>query len=90
MKEDFNRFRKTTDNQMNTMNQLMKTLFIDYELNNPRNALKHIQRLSNELLILINNICQRNNINWWLNYGNLLGAIRHGYFVPWDDEKGLP
>lgn len=89
IKKDFNIFKNTTDKQMETMNYLMKTLFVDYEMNNPKNALKYIQELSNELLKLIDNICKKNDISFWLNYGNLLGAVRHGYFVPWDDEVDI-
>lgn len=89
IKKEFIEFKHTTDKQMNTVHQLMKNLFIDYELNSPKDSLKYIQELLDELLILIGRICEKNNIEWWLNYGNLLGAVRHGYFVPWDDEVDI-
>jgi len=39
-----------------------------------------------EILQLIDQICERNNITYFASSGTLLGAIRHGGFIPWDDD----
>ena len=42
-----------------------------------------------ELLETIDKICTENNLRWWTHYGTLLGTIRHGGFIPWDDDLDI-
>lgn len=39
-----------------------------------------------EMLKYIDKVCSENNIPYWLSSGTCLGAIRHGGFIPWDDD----
>lgn len=38
------------------------------------------------LLKYFKEICDKNNIQYYLGYGTLLGSIRHSGYIPWDDD----
>lgn len=75
----------SSNNQLNSQNQLLNILFTncDFQING---ELRDIQVLYVELLRFIDNVCNKYEINYWIDYGTLLGAVRHGGFIPWDDD----
>ena len=47
---------------------------------------RQIQLTAFEILKLFDGICRRNDLKYYLTAGSLLGAVRHGGFIPWDDD----
>lgn len=48
--------------------------------------LKDIWQVELEILDEIDRVCKENGLRYSLGYGTLLGAVRHGGFIPWDDD----
>ncbi|MDO4487079.1 MAG: LicD family protein [Bacillota bacterium] len=57
-----------------------------YETTNKDKILKTLQTMELELLQELDRICRKYNIQYSLGGGTCLGQVRHGGFIPWDDD----
>lgn len=48
--------------------------------------LREVQQAGLESLVEFDRICRKYDIKYTITLGTLLGAIRHGGFIPWDDD----
>lgn len=57
---------------------------------NPDGSMLRRQQLRMlDILLYIDKVCKDNDIKYWLSSGTLLGAVRHGGFIPWDDDLDI-
>jgi len=51
--------------------------------------LRKAQLIMLDMLIEFDAICKKHQLQYWLDSGTLLGAVRHRGFIPWDDDIDL-
>lgn len=52
-------------------------------------TIEDAKQIELEILDYIDTLCKKHNINYIINYGTLIGAVRHEGFIPWDDDIDL-
>lgn len=52
-------------------------------------TLREIQLATLDILKEVVKVCDRHGLTYYLSGGTLLGAVRHGGFIPWDDDLDI-
>ena len=42
-----------------------------------------------EILSEIDRVCTKYNIKYFADWGTFLGTVRHGGYIPWDDDMDI-
>lgn len=58
----------------------------DHIRNGYSGKLHLLREIEKDMLREIDRICRKHDIKYFICYGTMLGAVRHGGFIPWDDD----
>ena len=78
---EFNELKEIVDTQHGYLNNI----FVYHKLELTP-YLELMRSISYDLMNFFDNICTKYDIEYWLDFGTLLGAVRHDDFIPWDDD----
>lgn len=56
---------------------------------NNKLELSETQKIALDVLKTVADVCEEENIRYYLVFGTLIGAIRHKGFIPWDDDLDI-
>ena len=57
--------------------------------NDPQQSVRDVQLKILEIMKYIDALCRRHGIVYYIMGGTALGAVRHGGFIPWDDDLDI-
>ena len=52
-------------------------------------SVRDVQNKILEIMKYIDKLCRKNNVVYYIMGGTALGAVRHGGFIPWDDDLDI-
>ena len=68
----------------------MQNFLFDIEnLPKAKGDLRKLQNIYANFLFILINILEKYNLSYWVDFGTLLGTIRHKGFIPWDDDMDI-
>lgn len=73
-------------NDIQSLHTLLNACIDIKQIPPAKGNLRKLQMADLYLLQIFDSICSKYKLNYWLDGGTLLGAIRHKGFIPWDDD----
>lgn len=75
--------------KIDTLDKFLKKFFVITQIAPASGLLRDVQLAQLKMLKEIDWICQENKLSYWLEFGTLIGAVRHKGFIPWDDDVDI-
>lgn len=72
--------------KIDSLQSVLQFTFNIKDMQKARGTLRDIQLAELKILKEIKRVCSEQSIIWWIDFGTLLGAVRHKGFIPWDDD----
>lgn len=94
-KVDLKHFRRTVKTDWAKEAEQMKEISMDFFRDEVRNgffiptAVKQAWAAQLQVLDVIDTICRKHGITYFADWGTILGTVRHGGYVPWDDDMDI-
>ncbi|QOX65068.1 LicD family protein [Anoxybacterium hadale] len=73
--------------KVTSLNTVQRNFWINYPKS--EGDLRILQKGNMYILKELKEICDQNGIQFWLHGGTLIGGIRHGGCIPWDDDVDI-
>jgi len=92
---DLKHFRRTVKKDWAKEAEQMKEISMDFFRDEVRNgffiptAVKQAWAAQLQVLDVIETICRKHDITYFADWGTILGTVRHGGYVPWDDDMDI-
>ena len=75
--------------ELNTLHYFLNNYADITKVKPATGTLRDLQLCDATFLAIVDKILQKNNLQYWMGWGTLLGAVRHKGFIPWDDDLDI-
>ena len=74
------------ETRLNSLSYYFKSFHDISEFPKAQGALRDLQEADAVFIATVGKVLEKHGLKYWLDWGSLLGAVRHQGFIPWDDD----